>query len=174
MQTTIKKVIVPTDFSVESLNVVKYLLNQDENCRYDIVLVHGYRLSDSILSLLYMQKNKIYENIIYQNFPEALEVLQSKFQSQISSIRKEIFTGWNKNAFKNFLNGIKAEEVYIPKDYTFQFRNKNSFDIIRMIDKTDLPVTRVAWEMKYSIHPANQLSNIFFTEPSLISIKTNV
>lgn len=168
-----KKIALPTDFTVESLNVLKSILNSDPDTTYDIVFIHGYYLNDNIMNLFYHNKNKIFDNVMYQDFSEALHILKNKFQSQIGSVTRELFTGWNSNAFNNFMDAIKAEEIYIPQDYTFQFRNKNSFDIIRMIKKCKLPVHEVAWEMRTRTHHSDQLADIFYTAPAMVAINSN-
>lgn len=165
----IKTVLVPTDFCVASLNVLKSLLkNSPEDCKYHIILAHGYRLPDGISQLLFFSKSKAIEGICDKQFDEACTILKNKFCSQILSVRKDIFTGYNHAAFRNYIEANEITEAFIPSDYTMNLA-KQSFDILPYIKKSSLKVTSVVCGADSHVPEQGSLADLFFS-PSGMSI----
>lgn len=138
-----KTVLIPTDFTVQSLNILKSVLSTNEsNVTLDIILLHGLTLSDSIRDLLFSTKYQQIESLTTPEFEEACEVIKNKFDSQISSLRIDLFTGYNVSAFNNYLEGNRVVEIYVS-DNKPVFTNKKSFDLSRFIEKSSANVITV-------------------------------
>lgn len=138
-----KTVLIPTDFTVQSLNVLKSVLSTNaSNIKLDIILLHGLSLSDSIRDLLFSSKYQQIESLTTPEFEEACEVIKNKFDSQISSLRIDLFTGYNVAAFNNYLEGNRVADIYVS-DKKPVFTNKKSFDLSRFIEKSAANVVTV-------------------------------
>ncbi len=138
-----KTVLIPTDFTVQSLNILKSVLSSNaSNVKLDIILLHGLSLSDSIRDLLFSSKYQQIESLTTPEFEEACEVIKNKFDSQISSLRVDLFTGYNVAAFNNYLEGNRVVDIYVS-DKKPVFTNKKSFDLSRFIEKSSANVITV-------------------------------
>ncbi|GEC78385.1 hypothetical protein [Flavobacterium aquatile] len=138
-----KTVLIPTDFTVQSLNILKSVLSTNEsNVKLDIILLHGLSLNDSIRDLLFSSKYQQIESLTTPEFEEACEVIKNKFDSQISSLRIDLFTGYNVAAFNNYLEGNRVVDIYVS-DKKPVFTNKKSFDLSRFIEKSSANVITV-------------------------------
>ncbi len=158
-----KTVLIPTDFSIESLKIVKTMLNQaNNNDRYELIFLHGVHLSDSITDFLFYSKSRLIKSLTNRWFEEACALLKNKFSSHIHSIRKDVFTGNTQAAFDNFLLANNVDEAYIPANYSFEPVNKQSVDVIPFIKKSTLPVTETEWEVK-EVSEREKLAEIFFS-----------
>lgn len=158
-----KTIVVPTDFSVQSLNVLKNILSENEGgCQYDIVLLHGLYLTDSITDLMFMSKRRLAEQLSNPAFEEACGVICSKFDSQISSIRKDIFTGFTQSAFDNYLEANRVEDVYVSTKKSFQFTDKRSFDILPFVYKSAVRVHEVAYETEARLPEKGKVAEVFY------------
>lgn len=169
----IKTVLVPTDFCVASLNVLKSLLkNSPEDCKYNIILIHGYRLPDGISQLLFFSKSKAIGSLCDQQFDEACTILKNKFSSQIVSVRKDIFTGYNQAAFRNYIEANEITEAYFSSDYKMNLSGKHSFDILPFIKKSSLATKEVVCGTDAQVPEQGSLAELFFS-PVGMSISEN-
>jgi len=159
-----KRVVIPIDFSVESLNQLKhYLVDSQTENKLDITLLHGYHLDSSITSLLYFSQRQIASTLETESFKEALAILKNKFCNQIASIKTSIFSGNNLNAMKNFLEANEIDEIVYSPNYTFKKGNKKSFDIIDLLKKSGVKTTTVTWQNNVYIPEKDTISEIFST-----------
>lgn len=81
-----KKILIPTDLTLQSLNLVKYALHllKGETCQ--IHLVHLLELPDSITELLMLPREKDRLEQVNTTFSNALERLQKSYSIEIDKI----------------------------------------------------------------------------------------
>lgn len=140
MKQMIRKIITPTDFSIESLNILKPLLNRYSNQeQLEVIFIHGYLTGNGITDLLFISKSRIINSLSTPEFDEALDIIRNKYTDRIAAIRKELFFGGTQRAFNNFLDGLKPAEVFIPDQYRYKFINKRSFELSRYLEKCTIP-----------------------------------
>ena len=147
----VHKILLPTDFSIESLNVLKhYLQKNSKDTLLDVVLVHGQTLSDSISELLFFSKYRMLKELNIEHFEDAVKILQNKYDSKLRNVHIDIFTGHNQSAFENYLTGNKIDEIVLSEQLSFKQHNKKSFDITRFALKADIPVTKLNCDQEVS------------------------
>ncbi|MBK1438578.1 hypothetical protein JHJ32_01135 [Parapedobacter sp. ISTM3] len=160
-----KNVLIPTDFTIESLNVVKSVLNdRPYECRYNIILLHGVQMSDSITDLLFYSKAKMLESLSNRHFDEACGVIRNKYASGINSMRVDLFNGSSQAAFDGYLLGNRIDEIYVPGRYRLRTSNKKSVNVLPYIRKCGKPVISVDWNMEVVLPEKGSLAEIFYNE----------
>lgn len=164
-----KTILIPTDFSIESLRLLRAAIQAVGNESINVVFLHCVYPSDSIMDLIFFSKNSLVESLTNNDFKEACKIISNKHPSAIHSIRTEIFSGTSQTAFQNFLEGNKIDEVLIPKNYTLQKTSKNSFDPLSFIRKCKLPTIEVSWQHAESLPEKNQLAELFLSDKLLIN-----
>lgn len=158
-----KRILIPTDFTVESLNVVKLMLSEEkEHNKLDIILLHGLSLTESITDLLYFSKAKTIQSLSNSAFEEGCGIIKNKFESRINSMRVDLFFGSNQNAFDNYVEALQVEKAFLPANYKFQLTNSKSFDLLNFINNSPLQINEVKWISEHSVSPKGELSNVFF------------
>ncbi len=158
-----KTVLIPTDFTIESLNAVKTFLNQaDDRFQYNIILLHGVDFTDSITEALFFTKSKFIASVEEKDFPEACNIIKNKFSSQINSIRKDVFTGFNQSAFNNYIEANKVNEAFVPVNYNLQMVDRKSFDLLPFIKNSTLTVSEIEWDADEMMPEKGKLAEIFF------------
>lgn len=156
-----KTVLVPTDFSVTSLNALRLALEQRQDDQpVDIVLMYAEWLDDSISELLFYSPKKRIESLKSEVFEEALTILQNRFENRINSIRIELFHGYNTRAFHNFAQANQIDQVFALQDYPLK-PAKRGFDPIPLIKKSNLPIQFLAWKEQGTYFEENQLQLLF-------------
>lgn len=162
-----KTIVIPTDFTVQSLNVLKTVLSQNSTRQqYNIILLHGFNLGDSIRDLLFFSKHQHIASLMNTEFEEAYEVIRNKFDSQICSLKIDLFTGYNSSAFNTYLEVNKVEQIFIS-DKKPAFANKNSFDLSRFIHKCQVSATVIEAAGKASVSERGKIAEVFVNQVSI-------
>lgn len=158
-----KTIVIPTDFSVESLNVLKTLLNESEHLyNYDIIMLHGMHLSDSITDLMFMSRTKVCRELSNPAFEEACTVIRNKYGSLIHSLRKDIFTGLTQAAFDSYLEANKVNDIYVPTGKKMKFSNKRSFDIMPFVYQSTAMIHEVEYQTENALPEKGQVAEVFY------------
>lgn len=126
-----------TDFSLESLNILKKVLKEKEDLKnestYNIVLVCGYEMGDSVRELLFSTKTSVFSKIRPEEFDDALSIIKNKYPYLINKITCDIFTGYFQKSFSNFIEAKGIDEAYYPS--VRMKRSKKKFDLSPYIKK---------------------------------------
>lgn len=156
-----RTILIPTDFTIESLNLVKHALHAEDAQKLDIILVHGLHLTDSIFDLLFFSRTKNVEKLVNADFEAACTILKNKFATRINSLRCQLFSGFTQSAFINFLEGNRVDQIYIPQTYILQATASNSFDLMPYIKASAVAVAEVHWEPLPHMPEKNLLAELF-------------
>lgn len=163
-----KTILIPTDFSIESLRLLRAAAQTVETGNIQVVFLHCVYQQNSIISLLFSSKESLVDSLMNEDFKNACRIIRNKYSTAIHSIRTEIFTGTTHAAFRNFLDGNGIDEVLIPKNYTLQQTSKSSFDPMSYIRGCNLPTIEVSWRQTESIPEKNQLAELFLSDQILL------
>lgn len=156
-----KTILIPTDFTIESLNVVKGALRQLEGEEVNLILVYSAYLSDCITDLLFFSKKKYLDDLQSNKFKEACEILQNKYASQIYAFNFDLFTGGTQSTFQNFLLGNKVDTLFIPKTYKLKLGDKWGFDLLPYCRKSALPCMEISWKETCKVAEKERVAELF-------------
>ncbi len=140
----IKTILIPTDFSVASLNTLRHALEQAKNNRHHIVLLYAEILTDSISDLLFYSRERIISPHITPAFIEALEIIKNRFEKKVSDIEIIPFHGRTMSAMQTFLKANKVDEIFIPPMFSLSTA-KQAFDPLPFLKKAGVPVHEIKW-----------------------------
>lgn len=155
-----KTILIPTDFTADSLSILKNALHNEKDEKVNIILGYGKRLSWSISDLLSYSTKSILKELEDDEFTEAKEIILNKYGSKINSLRIELFHGFNQNAFNNYIEGNQVDYSIVPdSDNVMDSKYKNGFDIVPFIKKSALPVETVEYKKEYAT--SAQSSSLF-------------
>lgn len=162
-----KTILIPTDFTVKSLNLVKIALqeNQGKNHKVRLILVHGMWMSSSITELLFFSKRDLLDKLETEEFRSSCQLLLEKYKDQIEEMILDIFSGINQAAFSNYLEGNKVDEGYVSKNFKLKLKNSHSFDIIPFFTKSKIKLIEVNWNSIATTSQecsTDELSALFF------------
>lgn len=156
----VKKILIPTDFKIESLNTLKYSLEERKQEKSSVILMYSAYNSDSITDLLFYNPTKIVEALVSSNFNDAINIIKNTYETSIHSFKIELFHGLNLNAFLNFYESHGIDLVYLPKDYCLK-PYKNGFDPIPLIKKSKVQYSEVAWTSEQGTSNKDELNQLF-------------
>ncbi len=154
-----RTILIPTDFSIESLIPVKQAAMLSNYEEIEIVLMFCDLLPGSITDLLFYTPAKSIAQHSNREFDDACSIIMNKYASRISSIRTEVFHGTSDAAFDNFISGNKIDEVIFPKNYVLK-EHRNGFNPLPYIKRSYLPCREVEWKAN-NPHESASLSTLF-------------
>lgn len=155
-----KNILVPTDFTVDSLVLLKKAIeNEDE--KLNLILAYGKPLPSSISELVFFSRSKILDSLESPSFKEAKGILENRYFSRVNSLRTDIFFGKNQNAFDNFLKGNKIDKAYIPNDpKSLHPRLKKGFDLTPFLKKADLELIEITYSNRTPVTVEETLAKL--------------
>lgn len=159
-----KTILIATDYSLESLNILKKVLkekdaSEDQN-QYNILLVSGYEMGDSIRDLLFTTKTTVFNKIRPQEFIDAYGIIKNKYPHLINKIVCDIFTGSFQRAFNNYVKAENIEEAYYSP--SIKSRGHGKFNLIPYIKKCkELQSQEIRVEIQERMPERGRLAEVF-------------
>ena len=137
-----KTILIPTDFSVQSLDLIKNAILNFPNQKVNIVLALGKKsmVSDFEPMIFLGLRNS---ETIERTFVSKKNKLHLEHKNQISRIQIEVFTGTNKYAFDNFLVANNITDALLPMAPFRNFNAKNYFCLSHLIQANMDKVVKV-------------------------------
>ena len=135
-----KSILIPTDFSIKSLQLVRAAVERFPGTQLDITLVHALEPDHSISGLLMMTKRLGVHQLYTPEFTEACEVLRNKYASAVSRIRVEFYYGVTKRYLKDFLEARNVEAILFAGDYALKLPSKDSRNFYPELAASGYPV----------------------------------
>lgn len=154
-----KKILIPIDFKVESLNTLKLAL-ANQNDPVDVVLLYGRTISDSIIDLLFYCPKKEVESLTNKEFQQALEIITNRFGRTLNTVKIELLNANSLALLRNLLNHLRTDVIYIPKNYKL-FQGKKAFDPIPLLKNTHIKMIEVEWNVQTGSNEKDQLQSLF-------------
>ena len=154
-----KTLLMPTDFTIRSLHILRHAINNNTGQSLKILFVTGFNLKDSIVEQLFFSRQSTIDTLVGDSFKQACQIIQNKYASQIVTIRFELYTGYTQAAFGNFLTARGVDELYISEN-TLQFPEK-CFDPSPYLRGSVLPKVFVSWDEAQKLTHENQVIELF-------------
>jgi len=134
-----KTVIIPSDFSAESVQVAETIVRNASE-EVNILFIHLFHVADDIQDLLFSNYRKKEYEFVSEAFRHECEILKDVYSSTLKSINIEFFYGSKLAVFKNFLDYNKADYIGYSKSYGMPKLSKSSIDALPVILKCGLPL----------------------------------
>ncbi|WP_434036090.1 hypothetical protein [Formosa sp. 4Alg 33] len=162
-----KTVLIPTDFSEKSLQLIKNAVLHYPNDPIQLVLASGYNKRLNSSNPFGYSKSKLIKRLASGIFQDTLSNLILDHKNKIYSVNIELYTGTSDRDFNDFLRLNHIDESIIPSSELCQFQNRNCVDITPLIDRLAPAVSRVA----YKAQKQNPPTRFWFFSLKPFSIK---
>lgn len=140
----LKTILIPIDFRVASLNTLRWALEQLEEPRVNVVLLYCKHLDDSITELLFYSPRRIINDLLTDNFKDAIRILSNHFGPKVSKINIELFHGGVQSVFDTLLDTLGVDAIYVATLYRLHCP-KRAFDPLPYIRESTIPCHEIAW-----------------------------
>ncbi len=139
-------ILIPTDFSIASLNLVKQALTDHPEAPIDLLLVFECRLTDSITDLIFLSKKSLIDGHMSADFQDGIDILKNRFADNIRTLRIEPFFGFTNRAFRDFATANDVVHAYIPSTEALTSAHREMAQLCQYIQKNALPHTSASWK----------------------------
>jgi hypothetical protein len=139
-----RNVLIPTDFTVKSLQVARYALENSTEPKLDILLFHMVDIPHSITDLLFFSKEQLRRKLIHEDFKDACAVLRNKYASIVENIQCEIFYGSTPAVFENYVNARKIDQILYNNSLPLRKIDPRSIDSYLFIKKSKKSIIDVS------------------------------
>ena len=155
-----KTILVPTDFRVASLNMLRLALEEVAEPRVNVVLLHCEVLDDSITELLFYSPSRIIRDLLTDDFEEALSILTNRFEDRIGQFQIKLFHGHVQSVFDTLLDTLEIDAIYFSRLYK-QHLGKRAFDPTPYIVNGVIPYYEIEWLRQETTFEKDRLENLF-------------
>lgn len=136
-----QNILIPTNFSVQSLDCVSSLCEQYKGSSLRLVFVHMFKISDSIADLLMLSRRNKEYSYIGADFYDTCEALKARYPQLVIQI--EFFYGSSMNNFNDFLETAEIDAILEPSSCIMTKLNPSSTDPLLFINKSRLPLISI-------------------------------
>ena len=140
-----KTILIPTDFSEQSLQLIKNAVLHYPNESISLVLAAGYTMSLNTYSFSNSSLQKLIKTLTNKSFDKTLSNLIQEHKNIISKVKIDLYTGHTNKAFIDFVTSNNIDESIIPNTNLNQFPNKKSYDLTQLIENFAPKVAHVAY-----------------------------
>jgi hypothetical protein len=136
-------ILIPTDFSVRSLNAIHTVATKYAGEKVKVSLFHLLQPENDITQLFRSRRN-MHLAMITEEFHDACQILQNRYSSAIASINIEFGFGTTAAYLGNFLEGLKIDAVFVCNDIEYAYTHKKSIDPLPLLKKTGIKIETIA------------------------------
>lgn len=129
----IARVLVPTDFTVDSLRIVLDYMEENVGQQVELVLACGYDLGDSITSLLGFTKEDHLIKLENEDFIKGCEMIKSRFTNDIVEMYSDLIISKNLRYLRNYVKGSRITHVVLPDSFEFACSARGVFDVAEVL-----------------------------------------
>lgn len=135
----LKTILIPTDFTVESLNILHQVVEENAIFDLSVILLHGHLLNDSITDLLFYSDDSVIKPLLTPEFSEALLVIKERYQ-KIKYLSIDVTHSIHQQPFNRFLKTKKVDEIYLEFGSALHL-SKRGFDTIALLKESGFPLS---------------------------------
>lgn len=134
-----RHILIPTDFTVQSLQVVHAAVAKFGDEKIRITLLHMVRQPNDIASMLFASiRNKVRAeqmNMVSEDFKETCEMLKNSYKSKLESIQIKFAVGDTAAFLRNYLEGANVDCIVYSDDAKLSLPSKDSVAMMPLINK---------------------------------------
>ncbi len=138
-----KHLLIPTDFSIKSLNAIHAAVSHYKGEKIKITLFHLLNMPGGISDLLFRTSRNRHYDMVSTEFHEACQVLHNRHSSAISSIQIKFGAGSTVSYLQNFLEGEKVDAAIICPDIQLQAASAKSVDAVSLLKRTGIRIEAI-------------------------------
>ncbi|WP_153796887.1 hypothetical protein [Foetidibacter luteolus] len=161
-----KNVLIPTDFTLETLQLVNKTAEALKGEKFNAVLFHAFDLPDSIIDLMFIGREKIYSGLVSDDFRNQCKKVKNLYFETINSVCVKYMYGNTVRVFKNFADANNISLIVLPEELRLQLPHKYSMNPVSILKKSGLQLlsTFERAEGKVSVVDAQKKESFSFTQ----------
>jgi hypothetical protein len=136
-----RNVLVPTDFSSSSFDLVEQAIHTMGEQVLNITLFHAFQIPFFVSDLV-GNKRKPYHDLLTDAFRSSCKQLKQQYPRQVNSIVFKHLYGSTPAVFRNFVDANDIDLIIYPEQYEFIKVHADSVNPDSMFKKSRVPLLR--------------------------------
>jgi hypothetical protein len=136
-----RNVLVPTDFSPASFDLVEQTIHTMGEQVLNITLFHAFQMPFFVSDLIRNQRQP-YHDLLTDAFRSSCKQLKQQYPRQVNSIVFKHLYGSTPAVFRHFVDANDIDLIIYPEQYEFIKVHADSVNPDRMFKKSRVPLLR--------------------------------
>jgi hypothetical protein len=137
-----RNVLIPTDFSVASLELADKTAQTLEGESLNIILFHAFEIPFFVVDMLDIRSKLPYADLVTEPFRNACKRVKLQHSKTIHSIVIRHLYGSTAAVFRNFVDANDIDLIVCPDFYVFQAVHKGSVNPVPLFKKGGVPLLK--------------------------------
>ena len=152
-----KHILIPTDFSIASLQAVHTAIAHYPATEIKITMLHLLDMPSGIGDLLIRTVRREPTHLINSEFKKACEIIRNKYNSKIKELNVVFRYGTTKNYVQNLLEGLNVDTIAYDPSHKYKSVHADSVNMIPLLKRSGYEVVETRISNK-----ANTLEHVSF------------
>lgn len=140
-----KRILIPTDFTVNTLRLVQEAVLKTDNPLVEVILFYCSLMPSSVTELRYFSPQSLQYQLSSPPFEQRSESLIKQFSGKLKSIKTEVVLGNSKRHLRNFLEAEDIHLIGLPISYRLQFSHPLAIDPLKLLSTSSVSTMALYW-----------------------------
>jgi hypothetical protein len=155
-------ILIPTDFTANSLKQAEGVLRNESCPKCNIVLFHAFEMPEPFDMLYKLYRDPSLE-FLTESFRQSCKQIKDENPDKIGKIIVRCLKGSTRAIFRNFIEANDIDLIYCPEDYVFTRIHEQSIDPLPLFKKCGVPVIKTVSRRTPSVFATPVFSTVPIT-----------
>lgn len=135
-----RNVLIPTDFTLQSLQLAQKALDALDHQPTNIILFHAFDINMQSPELLGSSRRLPYAEVLTDEFRNGCRRLKTTYSKFLKEVNIRHMYGSTVPVFRNFVDANDIDLIICPNDFVFSKVTESSVNPDKMFRKSGVPV----------------------------------
>ena len=135
-----KNVLIPTDFSNDSFQLIGKTAETLSNEKFNVILFHAFDVPSNLGELMFLGREKIYTNLVSDEFRSSCKKVKNIYIRNVNSISVRYMYGCSVRLFKNFAEANEIDLIVLPTGLQLAMPHKYSYNPVSVLKKSGVEI----------------------------------
>lgn len=151
-----RNVLIPTDFTMESLQLATKALDALDQQPTNIILFHAFDINCQSPELLGSSRRLPYAELLTDEFRNGCRRLKTTYGRFLKEVNIRHMYGSTVSVFRNFVEANDIDLIICPNDYVFSKVSSGSINPEKLFRKSGVPVVHPVIRKTTFIPPTSE------------------
>lgn len=153
-----RNVLIPTDFSIASLQLVERTVAVLDDQTANIILFHAFDMTSNAPDKLGNGTRVPYAHLLTDEFRNACKRIKTANPKVIQNIHVRHLYGTTVPVFRNFIDANDIDMIICPDHFVFKPVTQQSVNPVKLFKKSGIPVITELARKRTVVHTAAPLA----------------
>lgn len=155
-----RNVLVPTDFSIDSLQLVERTIAALNDQTMNVILFHAFDMTCNAPDRLGNGTRIPYAHLLTDEFRNACRRIKTANARTVQNIHIRHFYGSTAPVFRNFIDANDIDLIICPAHFKFNLVTPQSIDPVKLFKRSGVPVITELARKRTVVHSAAPLADV--------------